>query len=139
MRTFHTGGAKDQSDITEGLPRIEELFEARKPKTLAIMAEIGGTVSFKEIKKSKHVVITSEEEADERTYLIPYGFRLKVQEGDVVKKGDLLTEGALNPHDVLEILGVNAVHDYLIREVQKTYRIHVLISTISTSRLLFVR
>ena len=123
MRTFHTGGAKDQSDITEGLPRIEELFEARKPKTLAIMAEIGGTVSFKEIKKSKHVVITSEEEADERTYLIPYGFRLKVQEGDVVKKGDLLTEGALNPHDVLEILGVNAVHDYLIREVQKTYRI----------------
>ncbi len=123
MRTFHTGGAKDQSDITEGLPRIEELFEARRPKTLAIMSEIAGKISFREIKKSKHVIVTSQEEADERAYLIPYGFRLRVEEGDEVKKGDLLTEGALNPHDLLDILGVDAVHDYLIREVQKTYRI----------------
>ena len=124
MRTFHTGGAKDAGDITTGLPRVEELFEARKPKTLAILAEIGGRVSFRDVKKTKHVVITSieEGEADEKSYLIPYGFRIRVEEGQIVKKGDTLTEGALNPHDVLAVRGVHAVHDYLIREVQRTYR-----------------
>ena len=121
MRTFHTGGAADQSDITTGLPRIEELFEARKPKVLAIMSEIEGVVSFREIKKSQHVVVTGDD-GDEKTYLIPYGFRLKVEEGQRVPKGAQLTEGAQNPHDILEILGVEAVHDYLIREVQRTYR-----------------
>ena len=120
MRTFHTGGAADQSDITTGLPRIEELFEARKPKMLAIMSEIDGVVSFREIKKSPHVVITGDD--DEKTYLIPYGFRVKVEEGQKVSKGAQLTEGAQSPHDILGILGVEAVHDYLIREVQRTYR-----------------
>ncbi|HZJ78202.1 MAG TPA: DNA-directed RNA polymerase subunit beta' [Clostridia bacterium] len=124
MRTFHTGGTKDQSDITEGLPRIEELFEARKPKTLAIISEIDGEISFREIKRNNHAVVTqkTDDEVDERTYLIPYGFRLKVQKGQKVKKGDTLTEGARNPHDILAVLGVHAVHDYLIREVQRTYR-----------------
>ena len=121
MRTFHTGGAADQSDITTGLPRIEELFEARKPKMLAIMSEIDGVVSFREIKKSQHVVVTGDD-GDEKTYLIPYGFRLKVVEGQKIAKGAQLTEGAQNPHDILSILGVEAVHDYLIREVQRTYR-----------------
>ena len=121
MRTFHTGGAADQSDITTGLPRIEELFEARKPKMLAIMSEIDGVVSFREIKKSQHVVVTADD-GEERTYLIPYGFRLKVTEGQKVAKGAQLTEGAQSPHDILAILGVEAVHDYLIREVQRTYR-----------------
>ncbi len=122
MRTFHTGGAKDSGDITQGLPRIEELFEARRPKTHAIISEIAGVVSFREIKKSKHAVITDKETLDERSYLIPYGFRLKVNEGDYVEKGQALTEGSLYPHDILDVLGVSAVHDYLIREVQRTYR-----------------
>ena len=121
MRTFHTGGAADQSDITTGLPRIEELFEARKPKMLAIMSEEEGVVSFREIKKSQHVVVTADD-GEEKTYLIPYGFRLKVTEGQRVAKGAQLTEGAQSPHDILAILGVEAVHDYLIREVQRTYR-----------------
>ncbi len=121
MRTFHTGGAADQSDITTGLPRIEELFEARKPKMLAIMSEIEGDVSFREIKKSQHVIVTGAD-GDERAYLIPYGFRLKVQEGQHIPKGAQLTEGAQSPADILAILGVEAVHDYLIREVQRTYR-----------------
>ena len=121
MRTFHTGGAADQSDITTGLPRIEELFEARKPKMLAIMSEIDGVVSFREIKKSQHVVVTGDD-GEEKTYLIPYGFRLKVMEGQRISKGAQLTEGAQSPHDILAILGVEAVHDYLIREVQRTYR-----------------
>ncbi len=122
MRTFHTGGAKDSGDITQGLPRVEELFEARKPKALAILAEISGEVSFEEIKKTRHVVITDKENADSRAYLIPYGFREIVKEGDYVTKGQALTDGAPNPHDILAIRGVEAVHDYLIREVQKTYR-----------------
>ena len=121
MRTFHTGGAADQSDITTGLPRIEELFEARKPKMLAIMSEIDGVVSFREIKKSPHVIVTGDD-GDEKTYLIPYGFRVKVMDGQKVSKGAQLTEGAQSPHDILSILGVEAVHDYLIREVQRTYR-----------------
>ena len=122
MRTFHTGGAADQSDITMGLPRVEELFEARKPKVLAIMSEIDGTVSVKKIKNADHIVVTADD-GTEKQYLIPYGFKKKVQEGDVVKKGDQLTEGSQNPHDILAILGKDAVHDYLIREVQKTYRL----------------
>ncbi|MDR1410117.1 MAG: DNA-directed RNA polymerase subunit beta' [Oscillospiraceae bacterium] len=122
MRTFHTGGAKDAADITEGLPRVEELFEARKPKTLAILAEIPGLVRFEEIRKAQHVVITDPETGDEKAYLIPYGFRLRVKEGQTIQKGETLTEGAMNPHDILAVLGVNAVHDYLIREVQRTYR-----------------
>ena len=122
MRTFHTGGVTSDSDITQGLPRVEELFEARRPKHLAIISEIGGKVSFREIKKSRHVVVTSQDEADEKSYLIPYGSRVRVQEGQVIQKGDLLTEGSVNPHDVLAIRGVDAVHDYLIREVQRVYR-----------------
>ncbi|MCQ2485740.1 MAG: DNA-directed RNA polymerase subunit beta' [Clostridia bacterium] len=122
MRTFHTGGAKDAGDITQGLPRIEELFEARKPKALAILSEISGVVSFEDIKKTRHVVITDRDNADSKAYLIPYGFREIVKEGDYVTKGQALTDGAPNPHDILAIRGVEAVHDYLIREVQKTYR-----------------
>ncbi|MBQ9946010.1 MAG: DNA-directed RNA polymerase subunit beta' [Clostridia bacterium] len=121
MRTFHTGGVTTTADITQGLPRVEELFEARKPKTLAILAKIGGTVAFAEGKKgAQNIVISGEEGRDE--YTIPYGYRRTVVEGDVVEKGRELTEGSVNPHDVLEILGVEAVHNYLIREVQRTYR-----------------
>ena len=122
MRTFHTGGAKDAGDITQGLPRIEELFEARKPKSLAILSEISGVVSFEEIKKSRHVVITDTDTNESKAYLVPYGFREIVKEGDKVTKGQALTDGAPNPHDILAIRGVEAVHDYLIREVQRTYR-----------------
>ncbi len=124
MRTFHTGGVASGGDITQGLPRVEELFEGRKPKRLAIIAEIGGTVSIQEIKKSRHVVITDSESGEEKSYLIPYDARLKenIVDGAVIEKGDLLTEGSVNPHDVLAIKGVDAVHDYLIREVQRVYR-----------------
>ncbi len=129
MRTFHTGGIASSQDITQGLPRVEELFEARKPKTLAILAEIDGKLSFREIKKNEHIVITNDENAEERSYLIPYGFRKRFNtETDAdgnpiyVKKGTALTEGSPNPHDILAINGVNAVHDYLIKEVQRTYR-----------------
>jgi DNA-directed RNA polymerase subunit beta' len=124
MRTFHTGGAKDQSDITQGLPRVEELFEARKPKLLAIISEISGHVSFREIKKSKNVIITSDdpENAEERAYPIPYDQIIKVADGQHVRKGENITEGARNPHDILAVLGMHDVHDYLIQEVQRTYR-----------------
>ncbi|MDD6275936.1 MAG: DNA-directed RNA polymerase subunit beta', partial [Clostridia bacterium] len=122
MRTFHTGGAKDAGDITQGLPRIEELFEARKPKSLAILSELSGIVSFDEIKKSRHVVVTDPDTGESAAYLVPYGFREIVKEGDRVTKGQALTDGAPNPHDILAIRGVEAVHDYLIREVQRTYR-----------------
>ena len=121
MRTFHTGGVTTTADITQGLPRVEELFEARKPKTLAILTKIAGTVSFAEGKKgAQNIVITGEDGREE--YTIPYGYRRTVMEGDTVVKGQNLTEGSVNPHDVLEILGVEAVHNYLIREVQRTYR-----------------
>ncbi|MDR2525818.1 MAG: DNA-directed RNA polymerase subunit beta' [Oscillospiraceae bacterium] len=124
MRTFHTGGAKDQSDITQGLPRVEELFEARKPKLLAIISEIDGVVSFREIKKSKNVIIKSEDpqNPEERAYPIPYDQIIKVTEGQRVRKGENITEGARNPHDILAVLGMHDVHDYLIQEVQRTYR-----------------
>ena len=121
MRTFHTGGVTTTADITQGLPRVEELFEARKPKTLAILTKISGTVAFAEGKKgAQNIVVTGEDGREE--YTIPYGYRRTVEEGEYVEKGRELTEGSVNPHDVLEILGVEAVHNYLIREVQRTYR-----------------
>ncbi|MDR2646870.1 MAG: DNA-directed RNA polymerase subunit beta' [Oscillospiraceae bacterium] len=124
MRTFHTGGAKDSGDITQGLPRVEELFEARKPKLLAQISETDGIVSFRDIKKSKNIIVTSldSENPDERAYPIPYDQIIKVTDGKMVYKGDNLTEGARNPHDILAILGVHDVHHYLIQEVQRTYR-----------------
>ena len=129
MRTFHTGGVASSQDITQGLPRVEELFEARKPKTLAILAEIDGILSFREIKGNEHIVITDNENGDERAYMIPYGFHKTFnsetdENGNpiFVKKGTALTDGAPNPNDILAINGVDAVHDYLIKEVQRTYR-----------------
>ncbi len=121
MRTFHTGGVTTTADITQGLPRVEELFEARKPKTLAILARIGGVVSFVEGKKGAQNILVSGEEGREE-YTIPYGYRRTVQEGDIIEKGRELTEGSVNPHDILDVMGVEAVHNYLIREVQRTYR-----------------
>jgi DNA-directed RNA polymerase subunit beta' len=124
MRTFHTGGVAGGADITQGLPRVEELFEARKPKQLAILSEIEGDVRFEEIKKSRHVVVYNQETAEERKYLIPYGARLceNIVEGAHIQKGTELTLGAVNPHDVLAILGEEAVYNYLIKEVQFAYR-----------------
>ena len=122
MRTFHTGGVAGD-DITQGLPRVEELFEARKPKGLAIIAEFGGTVSIRDTKKKREIVITSDETGDSKAYLIPYGSRIKVQEGQVLEAGDELTEGSVNPHDILRIKGVRAVQDYMIQEVQRVYRL----------------
>ena len=122
MRTFHTGGVAGD-DITQGLPRVEELFEARKPKGLAIIAEFGGTVSIRDTKKKREIVITNDETGDSKAYLIPYGSRIKVQEGQVLEAGDELTEGSVNPHDILRIKGVRAVQDYMIQEVQRVYRL----------------
>ena len=124
MRTFHTGGVASAADITQGLPRVEELFEARKPKSLAILSEIDGVISIQEIKKSSYVVVTNAEEGEEKQYLIPYGahIRQNIVEGAAIRKGEPITEGSINPHDLLAIMGVDAVHDYLIREVQSTYR-----------------
>ena len=125
MRTFHTGGVTSSADITQGLPRVEELFEARKPKILAMLSEISGVVSFEEIKKNQNtvtnVVVTNKE--DQRKYLIPYDSRICVIEGQEIEKGQPITDGSINPHDVLEVLGVEAVHNYLIREVQLVYRL----------------
>ena len=122
MRTFHTGGVASAEDITQGLPRVEELFEGRKPKHLAIISEIGGEVSFEDIKKNRHVVVTDKENGDVKQYLIPFGSRIRVKEGDIIKPGERLTEGSVNPHDVLAISGTQAVQDYLIQEVQRVYR-----------------
>jgi len=121
MRTFHTGGVAGD-DITQGLPRVEELFEARKPKGLAIISEIKGTVKFAESKKKREVIVTSED-GEARNYLIPYGSRIKVSEGDIVEAGDELTEGSVNPHDILKIKGVSGVQAYLVHEVQRVYRL----------------
>ena len=120
MRTIHSGGVAGVADITQGLPRVEELFEARKPKGLAIMAEIDGKVTIKEEKKKKEVVITSKE--DSKTYVIPFGAKLKVNDGDMVEAGDQITEGSLNPNDILAIKGAEGVYTYLVQEVQKVYR-----------------
>ncbi len=122
MRTFHTGGVAGD-DITQGLPRVEELFEARKPKGLAIIAEFGGVVSIKDTKKKREVIITNNETMETKAYLIPYGSRIKVQDGDVLEAGDELTEGSVNPHDILKIKGIRAVQDYMIQEVQRVYRL----------------
>ena len=122
MRTFHTGGVASAEDITQGLPRVEELFEGRRPKHLAILSEIAGVVSFEDIKKNRHVIVTNEETGDSKSYLIPFGSRIRVHEGDVIEAGTRLTEGSVNPHDVLAINGAQAVQDYLIQEVQRVYR-----------------
>lgn len=122
MRTFHTGGVASAEDITQGLPRIEELFEGRKPKHLAIISEISGAVSFEEIKKNRHVVVTDAETGDTKSYLVPFGSRIIVTEGQQVNAGTRVTEGSVNPHDVLAISGTHAVQDYLIEEVQRVYR-----------------
>ena len=119
MRTFHTGGVAG-GDITHGLPRVEELFEARKPKGLAIIAEFGGNVRIVDTNKKREVIIT-DEDGQEKSYLIPYGARPKVKDGDVIEAGDELTEGSINPHDLLEIKKIEAVENYMIREVQKVY------------------
>ena len=122
MRTFHTGGVAGD-DITQGLPRVEELFEARKPKGLAIISEFAGKVQLRDTKKKREVVITNEETGQSKAYLIPYGSRIKVLEGQELEAGDELTEGSVNPHDILKIKGVRAVQDYMLREVQRVYRL----------------
>lgn len=122
MRNFHTGGVAGGEDITQGLPRVEELFESRKPKHLAIISELSGTVRFEEIKKNRHVVISNKESGEEVSYMIPFGSRVRVQEGQEITAGDRLTEGSVNPHDVLAISGASAVQNYLIQEVQRVYR-----------------
>ena len=122
MRTFHTGGVAGD-DITQGLPRVEELFEARKPKGLAIIAEFGGVATIKDTKKKREVVITNNETGESKTYLIPYGSRIKILDGAVLEAGDELTEGSVNPHDLLKIKGIRAVQDYMLREVQRVYRL----------------
>mgnify|MGYP001625043432 FL=1 len=122
MRTFHTGGVAG-GDITQGLPRVEELFEARKPKGLAIITEIKGVAAIKDTKKKREIIVTDEEEGVSKTYLIPYGSRIKIQDGAVLEAGDELTEGSVNPHDILRIKGVRDVQNYMLREVQRVYRL----------------
>ena len=122
MRTFHSGGVAGD-DITQGLPRVEELFEARKPKGLAIIAEIAGVATIRDTKKKREVVVTNEETGEVKEYLIPYGSRIKITDGQVLEAGDELTEGSVNPHDLLKVKGVRAVQDYMIREVQRVYRL----------------
>ncbi len=122
MRTFHSGGVAGD-DITQGLPRVEELFEARKPKGLAIIAEIDGVATLRDTKKKREVIVTNEETGEVKEYLIPYGSRIKVSDGQVLEAGDELTEGSVNPHDLLKVKGVRAVQDYMLREVQRVYRL----------------
>ena len=122
MRTFHTGGVAGD-DITQGLPRVEELFEARKPKGLAIITEFGGVATIKDTKKKREVIVTNEETGETKAYLIPYGSRIKIMDGAVLEAGDELTEGSVNPHDILKIKGIRAVQDYMIQEVQRVYRL----------------
>ncbi|SDZ84811.1 DNA-directed RNA polymerase subunit beta' [Lachnospiraceae bacterium NK3A20] len=122
MRTFHSGGVAG-GDITQGLPRVEELFEARKPKGLAIISDIAGDIAVKDTKKTRSVIVTNDETGESKEYPIPYGSRIKVQDGQTIEAGDELTEGSVNPHDLLKIKGIRAVQDYLLREVQKVYRL----------------
>ncbi len=122
MRTFHTGGVAG-GDITQGLPRVEELFEARKPKGLAIITEIPGVAVINDTKKKREIIVTDQETGDSKTYLIPYGSRIKIMDGQLLEAGDELTEGSVNPHDILRIKGVRAVQDYMLREVQRVYRL----------------
>ena len=122
MRTFHTGGVAGD-DITQGLPRVEELFEARKPKGLAIIAEFGGVANINDTKKKREVIVTSSENGESKAYLIPYGSRIKIMDGAILEAGDELTEGSINPHDLLKIKGLRATQDYMLREVQRVYRL----------------
>ena len=122
MRTFHAGGVAGD-DITQGLPRVEELFEARKPKGLAIITEIGGYAEVKETKEKREIIVTNNETGESKAYVIPYGARIKVLDGAHLEAGDELTEGSVNPHDILKIKGVRAVQDYMMREVQRVYRL----------------
>ena len=128
MRTFHTGGVAG-NDITQGLPRVEELFEARKPKGLAIIAEFGGTAVLNDTKKKREIIVTDDKTGESKAYLIPYGSRINnklregLEEGVVIEAGDELTEGSINPHDLLKIKGVTAVQNYMLREVQRVYRL----------------
>ena len=122
MRTFHSGGVAG-GDITQGLPRVEELFEARKPKGLAIITEIPGVAVINDTKKKREIIVTNPEDGDSKTYLIPYGSRIKVADGAELEAGDELTEGSVNPHDILRIKGLRAVQDYMIQEVQRVYRL----------------
>ncbi len=122
MRTFHTGGVAG-NDITQGLPRVEELFEARKPKGLAIITEFAGVATIKDTKKKREIIVTNDETGETKAYLIPYGSRIKIMDGAVLEAGDELTEGSVNPHDILKIKGVRAVQDYMIQEVQRVYRL----------------
>ncbi len=122
MRTFHTGGVAGD-DITQGLPRVEELFEARKPKGLAIITEFGGVATINDTKKKREIIVTNDETGESKAYLIPYGSRIKIMDGAVLEAGDELTEGSVNPHDILKIKGLRAVQDYMIQEVQRVYRL----------------
>ncbi len=122
MRTFHTGGVAGE-DITQGLPRVEELFEARKPKRTAILTEIAGKVEINDNKKKREIIVTNEETGERKEYAIPYKYRIKVLDGAILEAGDELTEGSVNPHDLLKIKGVRAVQDYMIKEVQSVYRL----------------
>ena len=122
MRTFHAGGVAGD-DITQGLPRVEELFEARKPKGLAIITEISGRADVKETKEKREIIVTNDETGESKSYVIPYGARIKVLDGTILEAGDELTEGSVNPHDILKIKGVRAVQDYMMREVQRVYRL----------------
>ena len=122
MRTFHTGGVAGD-DITQGLPRVEELFEARKPKGLAIITEFAGIANINDTKKKREIIVTNDSTGESKAYLIPYGSRIKVKDGAVLEAGDELTEGSVNPHDILRIKGLRAVQDYMIQEVQRVYRL----------------
>ena len=122
MRTFHTGGVAGD-DITQGLPRVEELFEARKPKGLAIITEFGGIATLHDTKKKREVIVTNQETGEQKAYLIPYGSRIKIQDGAHLEAGDELTEGSVNPHDLLKIKGLRAAQDYMLQEVQRVYRL----------------
>ena len=122
MRTFHTSGIAD-TDITKGLPRVEAIFEAKNPKGLAIITEFGGVANIKDTKKKREIIVTNNETGESKAYLIPYGSRIKVMDGAVLEAGDELTEGSVNPHDILKIKGVRAVQDYMLREVQRVYRL----------------
>ena len=122
MRTFHSGGVAG-GDITQGLPRVEELFEARKPKGVAIVTEIGGIATVKDVKKKREIIVTNPESGESKTYMIPYDARIRPIDGKVINAGDPLTEGSINPHDILRIQGVRAVQDYMLQEVQRVYRL----------------
>ena len=122
MRTFHTGGVAGD-DITQGLPRVEELFEARKPKGLAIITEFAGRAMISDTKKKREIIVTNDETGESKAYLIPYGSRIKIQDGVMLEAGDELTEGSVNPHDILKIKGLRAVQDYMLQEVQRVYRL----------------